>query len=538
MDKNKNVLLIVALVAFSVMIMFSNKYMSLLQAFETSAKAKEAQIARYIDLCSGFVGLLTNYGEDFLEHESIPDSQFFEHLHYDPVKDLYHSDALIHTDFWHSVGNITGRGPIPEDPKGRAQVNLALHFNKDFSRIYKELPEAAWVYYTGEQGFIFMYPWISSQDFSFSEAIHQEVFYQNVTPVLDPLRKPLWVPVYLDHAGKGLMVTLSSPIYKGNTFMGAVSIDLTNQTLSRMIESEYEIYLIDDTDSVIASSQDVTFKDEVVKLDSLLRSSPDDIIAMQRLPRQELRQFGGHYIYSAVFQNAPWRMFFRVPVILIVYKSLLYITPILAIGLMLVFTAFEISKRITAEDLQKQSMEALITSQKRLEDSAKLDYLTSVCNRRGFREWFDRLRELNPTSAGPIALILGDIDHFKRINDTFGHAAGDKVLMEISKILTRNLSPFDAVCRWGGEEFLILLPSKSEQDALRIAEIIRKDIEAAGIPWENAVLLKATMTFGVAASDLETSLDDSVQKADMALYLGKKRGRNIAVSYQEIGESL
>jgi len=534
MKKNISILMIVIIVSFSVVIMFSNKYFSLLQEFETKARTKEALLSRYIDLCNGYIELLTVYGMDFLEHNNAPESPLMAELQYDPALDRYHSDHLMISGFSVHNGSLTGSGRIPEDLSDRQEINLAFHLNESFRRIYEELPEAAWLYYTSENNFILMYPWIASEDFRFSEALQKEVFYQDVAPNRNPLRKSLWTPVYLDHAGKGMMVTLSSPVYRNDSFAGVVSIDLTNETLSSLLTSVYEVSLSDETDSVIATNLPVDFKNEVIKLDNLLQTSSEGLSAMKRLPRQEVRRLESYYIYSAQFDHAPWNMVFRVPVKQIAYHSLLHIFPILAIGSLLIYTVLEISRRKRAEVLQQGAMEALLVSQKQLEDSARSDYLTSVFNRRGFREWYEHLHKTSATADAPLSVLLGDIDHFKTINDTYGHGAGDRVLMEVGKIFQRHITPRDAVCRWGGEEFLILLPGQTAETAVGLAETIRREIAGSQFAWENTSVLKTTMTFGVAESDLATSLDEVILKADSALYKGKQSGRNITVSFHEI----
>lgn len=537
MKKNISILMIVIIVSFTVIIMFSNKYISLLREFETKARTKEALLNRYIDLCNGYIELLTVYGNDFLEHNNAPESRLIDHLQYEPATDRYHSDQLMASGLSAQSGSLTGAGRIPESTAERQEINLAFHLNENFRRIFDDMPEAAWLYYTSENDFIMMYPWIASEAFQFSEDLQQEVFYHNVTPAMDPLRQPLWTPVYCDHAGKGLMVTLSSPVYRYDAFTGVVSIDLTNETLCSLLTSVNDVYLVDETDSLIATSLPIEFKNEIIKLDTLLHLSSGTLSEMKRLPRQEVRRFGLYYLYSAKFEHAPWSMYFRIPMTQIIYKSLLYIFPILAIGSMLIYTVTEISRRKKAEVLQHGAMEALMASQKCLENSARSDYLTSVYNRRGFQEWFEHIRRTSKVPDAPFSVILGDIDHFKTINDTYGHAAGDKVLTEVGKILQRHITPHDAVCRWGGEEFLILLPGQRAEAAMGIAEAIRREIEAAQVNWENAAALKTTMTFGVAESSLHTPLDDTILKADSALYRGKEKGRNIAVSFQEIQSS-
>ena len=161
----------------------------------------------------------------------------------------------------------------------------------------------------------------------------------------------------------------------------------------------------------------------------------------------------------------------------------------------------------------------------RLERAALTDALTGLLNRRGLmaRIELERVRSLR--SRKPFSIVLGDIDFFKSINDRHGHQAGDMVLAGVGRLLDGSVRKQDAASRWGGEEFMILLPETDAAGATVVAEKIRQRLvehvfEAKGgrIP--------VTMTFGVAAWDPSLSVDACTKLADEALYAGKHQGRN------------
>jgi diguanylate cyclase (GGDEF)-like protein len=157
---------------------------------------------------------------------------------------------------------------------------------------------------------------------------------------------------------------------------------------------------------------------------------------------------------------------------------------------------------------------------------AVIDGLTGMLNRRALDE---RLRELTAQaliSGQPVAVIAGDIDHFKRINDEHGHAAGDAVLVEVAYRMRKALRAFDLAYRVGGEEFLVVLPGASVVDAARIAEQLR-----AAVTAEPAAGLFVTMSFGVSRSE-GPHLQPArlLDEADAALYQAKPRGRDQVVA--------
>lgn len=120
-----------------------------------------------------------------------------------------------------------------------------------------------------------------------------------------------------------------------------------------------------------------------------------------------------------------------------------------------------------------------------------------------------------------------DLDHFKRVNDTFGHPAGDALLREVAKVLKGSCRSGDMVCRYGGEEFILVLPNASLADTHHRAEAIRKIVSAQEVMFDNRSLTKATVSMGVAVFPHDGMTSESLIKAaDAALYRAKHAGRN------------
>ncbi|MCP4579122.1 MAG: GGDEF domain-containing protein, partial [Deltaproteobacteria bacterium] len=128
----------------------------------------------------------------------------------------------------------------------------------------------------------------------------------------------------------------------------------------------------------------------------------------------------------------------------------------------------------------------------------------------------------------PFSLIMLDIDHFKNVNDTFGHECGDKVLIGVSRSLEKALRAQDITARWGGEEFVCLLPETEIGGAESAAEKIRTIIEIDGYDCTDVPIL-VTVTMGVCVYDGSCSIEACMRRADDALYKGKKQGRNQVV---------
>ncbi len=174
---------------------------------------------------------------------------------------------------------------------------------------------------------------------------------------------------------------------------------------------------------------------------------------------------------------------------------------------------------------------------RRIKQLAALDELTGLLNRRfglqRLREEFSRaVRHGIPTSV-----ILFDVDHFKRVNDTHGHDAGDHVLRMIARTITEDLRAGDVLCRYGGEEFLVLAPGTGLRDAVTLGERIRRQVEGLRISWKDQEL-RVTVSLGLAAWPLvgASQAEELVSMADRALYQAKAAGRNRLVGIR--GEAL
>ena len=156
--------------------------------------------------------------------------------------------------------------------------------------------------------------------------------------------------------------------------------------------------------------------------------------------------------------------------------------------------------------------------------AASIDPLTGLLNRRGFGEATSRMIEREAKAGRPVTVMIFDIDHFKSVNDRFGHAAGDEVLKVFSNIVVASLRMSDLVGRVGGEEFAALLPC-SIDEALLAAERVREAFEASGVAIDDAPL-ETTVSIGVAGGPANTELEVLMASADTALYQAKRTGRN------------
>tara|TARA_Y100001936_G_C16066013_1_gene667315 strand:+ start:534 stop:1859 length:1326 start_codon:yes stop_codon:yes gene_type:complete len=169
-----------------------------------------------------------------------------------------------------------------------------------------------------------------------------------------------------------------------------------------------------------------------------------------------------------------------------------------------------------------------------LDQLASTDKLTGAWNRRRFEDTvefeIDRLRRYGQR----LSLMILDIDHFKKINDLYGHSIGDRVLIDLSSAILSTLRATDSLTRWGGEEFIILCPNTTAETVLKLAERVREKISSVKFEEVGSI----TLSFGVAECDPNETKEEWLQRADKALYLAKSAGRDQIKTTQSLPKAL
>lgn len=195
----------------------------------------------------------------------------------------------------------------------------------------------------------------------------------------------------------------------------------------------------------------------------------------------------------------------------------------------------DILQSVEVETDLRRSEQTLAETNRLLHEQATTDELTGLRNRRSMAAILEYECERSARSGSYFAIVLCDIDHFKRVNDTYGHPCGDLILKSVASVLTSEIRSQDQVARWGGEEFLLLLPETSETGARNVAEKTRAAIAQTTTACDSHEI-GTSMTFGVAEAGPGDSVGAVVERADRALYTGKSLGRNRVVVETRQGE--
>jgi len=176
----------------------------------------------------------------------------------------------------------------------------------------------------------------------------------------------------------------------------------------------------------------------------------------------------------------------------------------------------------------EQKIRDLQTELERVSAKVREDQLTGALNRRGLEEEFDRSCAASDRRNEPMSLALLDIDNFKSLNDTHGHQAGDGALVHLAKVIKATVRPTDVVCRYGGEEFVILLPGTGLEESVAVVSRLQRELTKRFFLHDNQRLL-ITFSAGVAERRAGETRDQSIERADAAMYTAKRSGKNRVV---------
>lgn len=305
--------------------------------------------------------------------------------------------------------------------------------------------------------------------------------------------------------------------HKGD-FLGVTGIGLATETVAELIKNYQkrygrEIYFVDREGEVTLHSDDfdksgrIQDHDGLGKFATRILSNPSSSITYER-PDGELV-----YINSRLIPEFDWFLLVEQR------KSAAeaYLLDTLMINALMALLIAALVVVIVYMTIRRY--------QRRLEQMAMTDKLTGATNRHVFQAVFSHVTGSAKRRNEPVALICIDIDHFKEVNDTHGHQAGDSVLRQFADIVRSNIRESDTFCRWGGDEFLVLMGGCTSESAGRAAEKIRAAI--AGHPFyfeeHNHYI---SVSIGIAQYQRDESLESLIRRADNALYESKRQGRN------------
>ncbi len=290
-----------------------------------------------------------------IQEESPPASKLFSQLQ--PISEQFYGLDVVKSPFSKKmVGNLTGQGSLQNrEADFYREIEMALELNPLFQIAIHNVPNAVWVYYTSTHRFINLYPWVNSQQLTFSEELYQHEFYSLGLPANNPEQHTVWTNAYMDGAGKGLMVTCLAPVYDGEHFRGTVALDLTLEVLNQFIENfkyHSENLFINNNNKLLAHTTLVSSKDKAVH--PAAQAFPETIRSQWQTlfqsPETEFVRMGDYWMIYKNLSNTSWKLIFWVPNKLIIQEVLYSISWTLAVLLPSLFIMLLLTNRITRQE--------------------------------------------------------------------------------------------------------------------------------------------------------------------------------------------
>ncbi|AXK39422.1 sensor domain-containing diguanylate cyclase [Crenobacter cavernae] len=432
------------------------------------------------------------------------------------------------------VGNVfvPGRREAISQATER-ELAMALSLFPMHKAALASTPELAWVYYHSVDGWCAASPWLSQRQLlaesgsgslsGFMKAAADLDFLKMGMPARNPQRRSYWTPLYRDPVGKGWLMSYAAPVYEKQRFRGVAAADLTLHFLSAFLESgrgDGAQWLIVDRSAtapvarLVAASRFNAVGGEVLPDWRDFAGRRLGLPAAPGLQVGQWQEWGGYQVYVDPLDRVPWSLVYLVPAHVIDRQVLSQLRPVigLLVLLLLLFTLVGAKLWQAVRELQRR---------------ASTDGLTGVSNRRAFFETARREQARHLRLGQPFSLLMIDIDHFKQVNDLFGHAAGDRVLKEFSALLCSLMRAEDLFARLGGEEFACLLYGSDAEQAREVAERLCRIVSRTAFILSGGQRVSLTASFGVAtAESSRLSLEELYQNADHALYRAKEAGRN------------
>jgi diguanylate cyclase (GGDEF)-like protein len=402
------------------------------------------------------------------------------------------------------LGNLTGIGhKAGLDRATLREIQAALLLDPLLAAQLRNDPELIWAYYTSKRQFLYLAPGVAVEDYRFAKEEYQREFWYQAVPPANPYLRTVVTSLYTDSVGKGEMISISKPVLLDTQIIGVVSADIGIATLQEILtigNSAGHTILLDKAGQLIASNHQ----------DTHLHLEKINLAAITGRPRffddgwWTKKSLADETLYILHHQEAASTL----------RQALQNTGHLLIILLLLLIMTFLLFKLRHALHLVTNAM--------------RTDPLTGLLNRRGFFEDVKQMISLCYRQELQLSVLMLDIDHFKIVNDKYGHAAGDKVLIELAALLKDNLRDIDSLCRWGGEEFAAFMPGTSGEIACNIAERIRqKAKELLHCPDGTPV----TVSIGVAEAICDQSIDLAIEGADAMMYEAKKAGRDKVICH-------
>lgn len=526
----KFIILIVFIILFLYLAISYSIYFN--EKSDRELEQASSHVGEYLDIVGEFSTYISVLGEQYFSLEEIAIQDKFSDLEFSEYGTFDSG-----TEVSKKNRRLFGKGDYQSIKENIIYYDIVYVFDSFFEDFCEAFGGAISVTYYSKHDYIYVYSKNGSAYLDALEYNTQKYIYQQILEGMTVDSKVTWQEGhdYINDNEKIILIT--SPVIDDGEVEGIVSISYSLDEVNGILANNfYNTYIFDSEGVIVASSseeiandnKEVNLKDKELfgeKRGEEIVSTGFDFVAEGYYGLNE-----DYYKFSDLTCK-DFVLFLYIP--RFTYISSILVSLIVTIFIMkiafLLNDAYEKRSEISLEYRNKYNELNALKSE--LEKAATIDFLTKLYNRRYMMQRITEEREKNKN--GTFTLLMMDIDHFKSVNDTYGHKAGDAVLVNVSKSIVSSVRKTDLVARWGGEEMLVLLTNTKEGSSEIVCEKIRKKVEDT-VSKVDDKKIKVTISIGVSEIKPESSFESVLMQADEALYNAKTTGRNKVVLYSEI----
>lgn len=490
------------------------------------------RIEECLDIIYSFVTDVSDLGAKYFNVENTRIDSDMKNLVFNDNNTYNTSDELMKNN-----RRLVGLGSYEDVLEDSYYINVAYVFDRFFSDISAGFSYVTSISYYSKHDFVYTYSnigedYLEKINFYAEKSKNEEILEQ-----IEDGKDAVWQPIINENYIKDKGLILSIPVYNNKEVEGVINVNYSLSVIQDIVENNfYETYLLDENGTIIASN-DYKIADEEFhkiienKLFGISRGQSIIDYAFDVYEDDLSRINLNYYKFSDYIVN-DFVMLIYVPVYVYLSSVIIGIISVLFVGMI----AFWLNNVYEKSSIMRSSLNEKYEETSRLkielEKVATIDFLTKLYNRRAL---FDKLEAIRKNNASNInsnfVILMMDIDHFKDVNDTYGHSAGDEVLKNVSATVLGNIRKSDVVCRWGGEEILVILVNSNITDGEIVAEKIRDRVSKTVTKYENEKIV-VTLSVGVRGVRMIDNFDRALTDADTALYEAKKTGRNKVILFK------
>lgn len=497
------------------------------------------RIEEYLDIIYSFINDVGEVGTKYFAVDDVRIDSGLQDL-------VFNDDNTYNTPDYLMQHNrrLIGVGSKDDVLENAYYINVAYIFDRFFSDISTGFSYITSVSYYSKHDFIYMYSNIGEDYLKKFDFYDQKEKNNQTIKEIQKENDVIWTPVINENYLGEKELVLSVPVYNDSEIEGIININYSLNTIQDIINNNfYETYLINKNGCVISSNYHKANNTDLFpniienKLFGITRGKSIIDYAFNIYNNEWVTVNLNYYKFSDKLVDE-FVMFMYIPIYTYFSSVIIGVISVVFVGL-IAFWLNQVYDKITVmRNRLNDKYDETSKLKVELEKVATVDFLTKLYNRRFLFDKLDEVRKNNASNSDAnFVVMIMDIDHFKNVNDTYGHAFGDEVLKTVSNTVAKSIRKSDMVCRWGGEEILVVLVNSDIEDGLLVAKKIKDKVSSTATKSVDTVA-KVTLSIGVKEVKMIGDFDKALTDADSALYEAKKTGRNKVVLYENMSNDI